>query len=256
MSALDIHQFTCRSDNYCALIHDADTGVTASIDAPEEKAIRAALAETGWNLTHILTTHHHFDHVEGNANLKATFGCKIIGPKDEADKIPQLDEAYGHSEEFSIGGHTVEVIGTPGHTLGEVSYYLPDDGVVFTGDTLFALGCGRVFEGTPEMMWQSLQRLAELPRETMVYCGHEYTLSNAKFAVTVDPDNEALQARLAEIMILRADDKPTLPTSIGLELDTNPFMRPQDAGIRSTIGMNDASDAEVFAEIRARKDRY
>jgi hydroxyacylglutathione hydrolase len=256
MSALEVHQFTCRSDNYCVLIHDADTGLTASIDAPEEAAIRTALADTGWKLTHILNTHHHFDHVEGNANLKAEFGCIIIGPKDEAAKIPQIDTSVAHGETFSFGGHLVEVIGTPGHTLGEISYYLPDDGVVFAGDTLFALGCGRIFEGTPEMMWHSLQRLSELPRDTLVYCGHEYTLSNAKFAITVDPDNEVLQTRLAEIMSLRAQDLPTLPTSIGLELETNPFMRPQDAGIRSTLGMTDASDTEVFAEIRARKDSF
>jgi len=256
MTALEIYQFTCRGDNFCVLIHDNELGLTASIDAPEEAAIRQALSDTGWNLTHILNTHHHFDHVEGNANLKATFGCKIIGPKDEADKIPQLDEARGHGESFTFGDHRVEVIGTPGHTLGEISYYLPDDGVVFTGDTLFALGCGRVFEGTPDMMWQSLQRLAELPRETAVYCGHEYTLSNAKFALTIDPENEALQKRLKEVIKLRAEDLPTLPTKIGLELDTNPFLRPANDLIRTNLGMQDASDREVFAEIRARKDNF
>ncbi len=256
MSALEVHQFTCRSDNFCVLIHDADSGFTASIDAPEEKAIRQALGDTGWELTHIFCTHHHFDHVEGNANLKAEFDCTIIGPKDEADKIPQIDEAYGHGEHFSFGKHQVEVIGTPGHTLGEVSYHIPDQGMAFTGDTLFALGCGRVFEGTAEMMWQSLQRLAMLPRDTIVYCGHEYTLSNAKFAVTIDPDNQALNTRLNEIIQLRAENKPTLPTSIGLELDTNPFLRPEDKNIRENLGMMEASDTEVFAEIRARKDNF
>ena len=256
MTALEIHQFTCRSDNFCVLVHDPDTGLTASIDAPDEVVINQALADTGWNLTHIFTTHHHFDHVEGNANLKAKFGCMIIGPKDEADKIPQLDEAYGHGMSFQFGGRRIEVIGTPGHTLGEISFYLPDDGVVFAGDTLFAIGCGRVFEGTPDMMWQSLQRLAELPRETKVYCGHEYTLSNAKFAVTIDPDNEALQARLTDIVKLRAENQPTLPTTIGLELDTNPFLRPANADIRANLDMANASDAEVFAEIRSRKDNF
>lgn len=256
MSAIEVHQFTCRSDNYCVLIHDADSGFTASIDAPEEKAIRQALSDTGWGLTHIFNTHHHFDHVEGNANLKAEFGCTIIGPKDEADKIPQIDEAYGHGEHFAFGKHRVEVIGTPGHTLGEVSYHIPDQGMAFTGDTLFALGCGRIFEGTAEMMWQSLQRLAGLPRDTIVYCGHEYTLSNAKFAVTIDPDNQALTTRLDEIIQLRAENKPTLPTSIGLELDTNPFLRPGDKNIRENLGMMKASDTEVFAEIRTRKDNF
>lgn len=256
MTALEIHQFTCRSDNFCVLIHDADAGLTASIDTPEEASIRQALQDTGWTLTHIFNTHHHFDHVEGNANLKADFGCTIIGPKDEADKIPQLDQAVGDGEETMFGNHLISVIGTPGHTLGEISYYLPDEGVVFTGDTLFALGCGRVFEGTPAMMWQSLQKLAELPRDTKVYCGHEYTLANAKFAVTVDPENGALQKRLEEIIALRQRDQPTLPTTIGEELDTNPFMRPADGGIRNTLAMESASDAEVFAEIRKRKDNF
>ncbi len=255
MAALEIYQFTCRSDNFCVLVHDADAGITASIDAPEEIAIRKALDEKGWRLTHIFNTHHHFDHVEGNANLKAEFGCTIIGPIDEAAKIPQLDEKVGDGDVFSFGAHQVRVIGTPGHTRGEISYYIADAGVVFVGDTLFALGCGRVFEGTPSMMWKSLKRLAELPEDTLVYCGHEYTLANARFAVGVDPDNETLSQRLQEIVALRAQDKPTLPTTIGLELKTNPFLRAADPAIRAELGMAGADDADVFAEIRARKDK-
>ncbi len=256
MTALEIHQFTSRGDNYGVLIHDGDTGLTASIDTPEEAAVRKALQDTGWSLTHILNTHHHFDHVEGNEGLKAEFNCTIIGPKDEAGKIPQIDQAVGHGETFLFGNRPVRVIGTPGHTLGEISYHLPDEGLAFTGDTLFALGCGRVFEGTPEMMWQSLQRLAELPRETIVYCGHEYTLANAKFAITVNPENAALQQRMNEIIALRENDQPTLPTTIGLELDTNPFLRPADKDIRRVLAMESATDAEVFAEIRKRKDNF
>jgi hydroxyacylglutathione hydrolase len=255
MPALEIYQFTCREDNYCVLVHDPKSGMTASIDAPEETPIRVALEQKGWHLSHILNTHHHFDHVEGNNNLKRDFNCTIIGPADEADKIPLLDQPVGHGDQFSMGDIPIEVIGTPGHTLGEISYYFPDANVVFTGDTLFALGCGRIFEGTPAMMWQSLQRLSQLPRETKVYCGHEYTLANAGFAATIDPHNSALQQRIEDIKRLRADNQPTLPTTIGLELDTNPFMRPSDPAIRNNLAMENASDAEVFAEIRGRKDK-
>ncbi len=255
MAALEIHQFTCRDDNFGVLVHDPDTGMTASIDTPEEAPIRAALAEKGWVLSHIFNTHHHPDHVEGNAGLKADFDCTIIGPVDEAGKIPGIDKKVGDGDAFTFGSAEVKIIGTPGHTLGEISYYIADDGVVFTGDALFALGCGRVFEGTPAMMWQSLEKLAALPRDTKVYCGHEYTLANAGFAVTIDPENAALLARVEEIKSLRARDLPTLPTTIGVELDTNPFLRPSDPAIRRELGMDSASDAEVFAEIRGRKDK-
>jgi hydroxyacylglutathione hydrolase len=255
MANLEIFQFTCRDDNYCVLIHDPDSGMTASIDAPEEAPIRAALQQKGWNLTHIFITHHHFDHVEGNAGLKADFDCTIIGPGSEADKIPKIDTLISDGDVFSFGNFQVEVIATPGHTLGEVSYYIASENVVFTGDTLFALGCGRIFEGTPPMMWQSLQRLAALPRETSVYCGHEYTLANAGFAVIIDPENAGLIERIASIKKLRADNLPTLPTTIGLELDTNPFLRPDDLAIRKNLAMEGASNADVFTEIRARKDK-
>jgi hydroxyacylglutathione hydrolase len=254
-STLQIHQFTCRSDNFGVLVHDPETGQTATIDAPEESAIRAALKTTGWRLTHILNTHHHLDHTEGNAALKQEFGCTIIGPKDEADRIPGIDQAVAHGENFMFANHRVEVIGTPGHTLGQISLYFPDDGIAFTGDTLFALGCGRVFEGDMAMMWTSLSRLAELPPETVVYCGHEYTLANARFALTVDPGNAALQNRAKDIEQLRAANKPTLPTTIGEELATNPFLRPHDPAIRKLLDMHNATDAEVFAEIRTRKDK-
>ncbi len=255
MADLQIHQFMCGSDNFGVLVHDSDSGATASIDAPSGVAIRKALADTGWKLSHILITHHHFDHVEGNESLKAEFGCRIAGPKGEAAKIPDIDDALGDGDNYSFAGHNIEIIATPGHTLGGISLYFRDDGVVFTGDTLFAVGCGRVFEGTPDMMWQSLQRLALLPEETVVYCGHEYTLANARFAITVDPDNEALANRLVKIEKLRAQDKPTLPSTIGLERATNPFLRPADPAIRKNLNMQSASDAKVFAEIRARKDR-
>ncbi len=256
MSKLEIHQFMCRSDNFGVLLHDPESGLTASIDAPEEAPIRAALEEKGWKLTHILTTHHHGDHVEANEALKKAFGVEIVGPKSEADRIPGIDRTVVDADVLDFAGHRIEVISTPGHTLGHVSYYLPDDALLFCADTLFALGCGRVFEGTPHQMWNSLKKLRALPDQTIVYCGHEYTLANARFAVTVDPDNLSLTARARDVEALREAGRPTLPTTIGEEKVTNPFLRPDDPAIRAHLGMQDASDAEVFAEIRRRKDRF
>ncbi|TPW27306.1 hydroxyacylglutathione hydrolase [Pararhizobium mangrovi] len=256
MAELEIHQFMCRSDNFGVLLHDPESGETASIDAPEAEPILTALDERGWKLTHIFTTHHHGDHVEGNEALKERFGCTIIGPRAEADSIPGIDRTVVEGDRFTFAGHPVEVIETPGHTAGHVSYHMPDDGLLFAADTLFALGCGRVFEGTPDQMWSSLKKLRALPASTIVYCGHEYTLANARFAVTVDPDNLSLQSRARDIETLREADKPTLPTTIAEELVTNPFLRPDDADIRAHLGMSDATDAEVFAEIRSRKDRF
>lgn len=256
MPSLDIHQFLCRSDNYGVLIHDATAGVTATIDAPEAAAIEAALTKTGWSLTHIITTHHHFDHVEGHEALKAKYGCRVIAPKSEAAKIPGVDETVKEGDTFLFGNFSVEVIETPGHTLGQVNYFIPDAKVAFTGDTLFALGCGRIFEGTAAQMWSSMRKLKKLPADTTIYCGHEYTLSNAKFALSVDPENAKLRARVKEIEALRADNKPTLPTTMALELETNPFLRPDDPAIRAQLKMVDASDEAVFTEIRRRKDSF
>ncbi len=255
MTRLKFFQFPCLSDNYGLLVHDPQSGDTASIDAPDHNDVMAALEENGWNLTIILVTHHHYDHTQGIEPLKKKFNCPVVGPAAEAAKIPTLDKKLQDGDEFNFGSERVRVIATPGHTLGMINYHFLESGVVCTGDTLFSLGCGRVFEGTPEMMWNSLSRLAQLPPETEVYCGHEYTLSNARFAITVDPDNAKLRARLAEVEQLRADGKPTLPTTIGAELETNPFLRAADAGIRNAIGKEAASDVEVFAEIRARKDQ-
>ncbi|MDH0365443.1 hydroxyacylglutathione hydrolase [Brucella anthropi] len=253
---LEIEQFICRSDNYGVLIHDPQSALTASIDAPDAAAIEAALKRRGWTLDFIFTTHHHPDHVEGNDALKAKYGVSIIGPKAEETKIPGIDRTVKDGDEFTFGLFRVKVIATPGHTAGEVSYYLPDAKAVFTGDTLFALGCGRLFEGTPLTMFQSLQKLVALPGDTAVYCGHEYTESNARFALTIDPANSALKERAAEIVRLRAADRMTLPSSIALEMATNPFLRWHDAGIRSRLGLQDAPDEAVFAEIRKRKDMF
>ena len=255
-SKLEIFQFPCRQDNYGVILHDRDSGITISIDAPELEAVDDVLESRNLKLTHILTTHHHMDHVEANEALKSKYGCQIIGPAEEADKIPGIDKSHGHGDSFEIGGHRIEVIGAPGHTLGQVNYYFADQGVVFCADALFALGCGRIFEGTPEMMFTALDRLAALPGDTLVYAGHEYTLANAKFALSVDPENAELVERAKEIELLRDNGKPTLPTTIDLEKRTNPFLRASDAKIRALLAMEDATDVEVFTEIRARKDRF
>lgn len=254
MGKLQIHQFPCLSDNYGVIIHDDEAGVTASIDAPDARAVQAALDEKGWRLTHIFTTHHHADHTGGNAALKQASGCKVIGPRAEADRIADIDEQVGEGDTFKFGEHEVRVFDTPGHTSGHISYYMPGAKVAFVGDTMFAMGCGRLFEGTAETMWSSLKKLMALPADTEVYCGHEYTLSNAKFAATVDPDNAELKDRIARVEALRNMGQPTLPTTIGTELATNPFLRAGDAGMRAHLGMADAQDWEVFAEVRKRKD--
>jgi hydroxyacylglutathione hydrolase len=242
MAKFQIHQFPCLSDNYGVLLHDADAGVTATIDAPDEGAIRAALAETGWTLTHILNTHHHHDHTGANEALKASTKCIVAGPLDEAAKIPGIDVSLADGGTYDFGGHIANIISTPGHTLGHIVYFFADDGLLFAGDTLFPLGCGRVFEGTMDQMWGSMDKLTQLPSETVVYCGHEYTQANAKFALTAEPENQDLKDRAAEINTLRAGGKPTVPTTIGEEMRTNPFMR--------------AGSAARFAEVRTAKDNF
>lgn len=254
--SLEIHQFPCLSDNYCFLVHEPDANVTAVIDTPEVAAIEAALAEKGWRLTHILNTHHHFDHAGGNLELKEKWGCTIVGPKAEQAKIPGIDLALGDGDHFMLGGAEAVVLDVPGHTLGHIAYHFADDGVAFVGDTLFALGCGRVFEGTAQQMWSSLSKLAALPDETIVYCAHEYTQANARFAVTVEPDNAALLARAEEIDRLRAAGTPTVPTTIGLEKATNPFLRPASDNLQQTIGLAGGDAVSVFAETRRRKDNF
>ncbi|MGE5511738.1 MAG: hydroxyacylglutathione hydrolase [Bacteroidota bacterium] len=255
MPKLEIHQFMCLSDNYGVLLHDSASGLTASIDAPEPVAIGKALKEKNWKLTHILVTHHHGDHTAGIIPLKAETGCTVIGPKAEAGKIKGLDKTVAEGDRFDFGASPVHVLDTPGHTAGHITYSLPADGVAFVGDTLFAIGCGRVIEGDARMMWQSLQKIAALPPETEIYCGHEYTLSNARFALTIEPENEALRARAAEVEKLRAANKFTLPTRIDIERETNPFLRPHVPAIRKRLGMEQAQDWQVFGEIRERKNK-
>lgn len=254
--ALDIHMFPCLNDNYGFLIHDAESGSTATIDTPEAAAINAALEEKGWSLTHILNTHHHFDHAGGNEALKARWGCTIVGAAIDAERIPGIDVQVHDGESFQFGNTSATVLEVPGHTSGHIAYYFADDGVAFVGDTLFALGCGRLFEGSPEQMWQSLGKLMALPDDTVVYCAHEYTQANAAFALSVEPDNRNLNERAEEIASLRAKGVPTVPTTIGLEKATNPFLRPDSADLQKTLGMAGGDLVEVFAETRRRKDHF
>lgn len=256
MSELQIAQFPCLSDNYGFLLHDPEAGLTATIDTPDADEIARQAAERGWPLTHIFNTHHHADHAGGNLALKSRFGCRIVGPANDAARIPGIDIGVADGEGLDFGSHRIEVLETPGHTTGHIVYYVADAGAAFVGDTLFAMGCGRLFEGTPEQMWTSLQRLMRWPDETRIYCAHEYTLANARFALTVDPGNEALLQRFSEVEALRANGEPTIPTTLGLEKATNPFLRPMTSGLQQAVGLVGADQTAVFARTRALKDSF
>jgi len=256
MKPLQVHMFPCLQDNYGFLLHDAENGVTATVDTPEVGAILDVLKQKNWQLTHILNTHHHPDHAGGNLGLKQATGCQIIGPKADADRIPGIDVEVGEGDEFSLGDHPVEVLDTPGHTRGHIVYHLPRDGMAFVGDTLFAMGCGRLFEGTPAQMWASLQKLMRWPDDTRVFCAHEYTQANARFALSVEPANRALAERAREVEALRARNQPTVPTTMGIEKATNPFLRPASPEIQAAVGLERADLVDVFAKTRALKDRF
>ncbi|WP_170383692.1 hydroxyacylglutathione hydrolase [Ruegeria atlantica] len=253
---LEIVTIPCLSDNYAFLAHDPASGQTALVDAPEAAPILAALDKRGWTLSYVLLTHHHWDHVDGLAGILEKQPAKVIGAAADAHRLPPLDERVTEGDEFEIGSEPVRVLDVSGHTDGHVAYYMPQSAAVFTADSLMALGCGRLFEGTAPQMWASLSKLAALPDNTLVCSGHEYTQSNAKFAITVDPDNAALQQRMAEIEKARAAGKPTVPSTLALEKATNPFLRATDPAIQAELGMENADPATVFAEIRARKDRF
>jgi hydroxyacylglutathione hydrolase len=256
MIHLAFHQFICRSDNYGLLLHDDKSGLTATVDAPDAVEIERQLAGLGWRLTHIFTTHHHADHVEGNLALKQHFGCTIVGPAGEAGSIPGIDTQVAGGDTFTWAGRDVRVMDCPGHTKGHIAFHMPSEAAVLAGDTLFSLGCGRVFEGTMQEMYLSVSQFKTLHPSTRLYCGHEYTQSNARFAMSVEPRNAALQQRAAEVDRLRAQGKMTCPSTIAEELRTNPFLRTGSPEIRSNLGLQQADDAEVFAELRRRKDGF
>ena len=248
--------FLCLKDNYGVLVHDSGSGATAAIDAPEAPPVEAALKATGWKLTDILVTHHHGDHTGGIAELKGRHKCRVVAPKAEASKIPLVDETVREGDKVSVGKLAANVIETPGHTAGHITYWFHDDKLAFAGDTLFSIGCGRVIEGTSEMMWASLKKLRDLPGDTKVYCGHEYTLANIKFAQTVEPGNAALKARAAQASKQIADGQWTIPTTIDEEKAANLFLRCDIPAVAAAVGLAGKSAAEVFAEIRARKNKF
>lgn len=252
----EIRLFRCRSDNYGVLLHDSASGATASIDAPEAAPIEAALKATGWKLTDILVTHHHADHTDGILALKDKYKCRVVAPAGEGTRIPAVDETVREGDTVKVGTLSANVIETPGHTFGHIAYWFHADALAFVGDTLFSIGCGRVIEGNAEMMWRSLTKLRDLPDDTKIFCGHEYSAANIKFARTIEPDNQALLAREAEAMQQIAKGEPTIPTTIGEEKRANPFLRADLPEVAALVGMAGQPAAQVFAEIRARKNRF
>lgn len=252
----EILTIPCLQDNYAYLIHDSAANVTCLVDTPEAGPILAALGDRGWSLDYVLLTHHHWDHVDGLPDILAAHTAKVIGAKADAHRLPTLDHAVEDGETLTIGSLDCHVFDVSGHTIGHIAFHMPAANAVFTADSLMALGCGRLFEGTPDQMWSSMQKIAALPADTIVYSGHEYTQSNARFAVTVDPDNPDLAKRCADIDAARERGIPTVPSSLALELQTNPFLRPSDPMIRKALNMMNATDAEVFTEIRKRKDNF
>ncbi|MGX0876254.1 hydroxyacylglutathione hydrolase [Roseovarius sp. MBR-154] len=253
---LQIVTIPCLSDNYAYLAHDPETGATAAVDVPEAGPIIAALQAQGWTLSDVLLTHHHADHVQGLTELLAAAPARVTGAAADAHRLPPLDVALNDGDTVRIGAEEGRVIDVSGHTVGHVAFHFPASRAAFTADSLMALGCGRVFEGTMPQMHESLTKLAALPPETMIYSGHEYTQTNAKFAVTVDPDNPRLKSRIKEIDAARAAGKPTVPSTLEEELATNPFLRASDPAIQAHLGMVGDEPGDVFAEIRARKDRF
>jgi hydroxyacylglutathione hydrolase len=254
--SLEIRQFLCLTDNLGVLVHAPESGATAAIDAPQAEPILAALAEAKWTLTDIFLTHHHADHVQGIGGLKSRFpNLRVTGPAREAAKIGWLDREVDDGDIVFLGPHAAKVIAVPGQTRGPVSYWFDEDGVLCAGDTLFAMGCGRPFEAPPAVLYRSLLKLAALPDETQVYCGHEYTLANARFALSVEPGNAALRRRAEAVAALRAEGRLTLPSRMGLERATNPFLRVAEPEIQASLGLSGADPGEVFAALREAKNR-
>ena len=253
---LTIIQIPVLTDNYIYLIHDPVSGETAVIDPALAQPVLDVLDKKGWRLTYILNTHHHWDHVGGNLELKQKTGCKIIAAQSDLERIPGIDIGVSKEDVISLGSHTARVVSTPGHTSGHIVYYFAEDGALFCGDTLFVMGCGRLFEGTPEQMWNSLLKLKALPPSTRIYCAHEYTQANGRFALSVDPDNPHLQQKMLGVQQLRAENQPTVPSTIEQEVATNPFFRADSIGIQKTLGLEYQSPLSVFTELRKLKDSF
>ncbi|WNK00737.1 hydroxyacylglutathione hydrolase [Thalassospiraceae bacterium LMO-JJ14] len=256
MSKLEIKQIPVLNDNYVYLAHCPETGATGVVDPAVAGPVLDTLEQTGWTLTHILNTHHHNDHTGGNMELKNATGCTIVGPRADKDRIPGIDVEVGDGDTYTMGAASATVFDVPGHTRGHIAYWFADSDALFCGDTLFVMGCGRLFEGTPAQMVNSLAKFEALPGETRVYCAHEYTQSNGRFALSVDPDNDDLIKLMDEVNDKRARGIPTVPSTLAQERRTNPFLRPSSAGIQATLGMQGADIVDVFAEVRKRKDNF
>ena len=253
---LEFETVPCLSDNYAYLVHEPDTGATAVVDVPEAKPILDALERRGWTLTDVLLTHHHWDHVDGLTALLENAPALVTGAAADAHRLPPLDIAVREGDVVKIGNEAGTVIDVSGHTVGHIAFHFPDSKLAFTADSLMALGCGRVFEGTMPQMWKSLSKLAALPGDTVICSGHEYTAANAKFALSIDPDNPQLISRAQAVDAARAEGEPTVPSVLSEEMATNPFLRAGDPHLQAALGMAGADPAEVFAEIRSRKDRF
>jgi hydroxyacylglutathione hydrolase len=253
---LEIERIPCRTDNYIWLVHEPETGAVAVVDPADAEPVEARLVARGFVLTHILNTHHHGDHVGGNLALKRRWDCTIVGPQADAARIPGIDVAVADGDTYRLGEAVARVFDVPGHTRGHIAFWFAAEKALFCGDTLFALGCGRLFEGTPAQMWNSLGKLRALPDDTQVYCAHEYTQSNARFALSVDAGNADLVARAKDVDAARAQGLATVPSLLGLEKRTNPFLRADDAGLARAMGLAGASPDAVFAAVRGAKDRF
>lgn len=253
---LQIEHVLCLKDNYVWLLREPSRGAVAAVDPSEAAPVKAKLDALGWSLTHVLNTHHHWDHTGGNLDLKQATGATIVGPTADRDRIPGIDIALGEGDSYGFGAESAQVFDIPGHTRGHVAFWFPDSDALFCGDTLFTLGCGRLFEGTPAQMWSSLSKLRGLPPNTLVYCGHEYTQSNARFALAIDPDNAALKSRAARVDAARDKGLPTVPATLAEERKTNPFLRADDPAFAEAQGLDARDPVAVLAAIRARKDKF
>ncbi len=253
---LEITIIPCLSDNYAYLLHEPEKDVWALVDAPEAAPIRKAVDAAGGRLDQILITHHHSDHIEGVPELVAAYGAKTVGHARDAARLPKLDHALNEGDTWAVGGETTTVIDVSGHTIGHIAFHFPGAKAMFTADSLMALGCGRVFEGTMLMMWESLSKLMALPEDTRIYSGHNYGKANGAFALTIEPGNADLKDRIARIAAADAAGAPIVPATLAEEFATNPFLRAREESVKAAVGLPGGDEAAVFAEVRRRKDRF